>query len=214
MSKPQHTVKSFEQELQDLILDIQNMKNLSIELIKLSQDSLVNYEKDNFLNAKEKDRIVNQLEREIEQKAISLLALRQPMASDLRVIVSTIKIISLLERIADRAKKTVKKTNHITQKFDKEVIEDIFKMNNLVIDMINNVFDNLEKYTFTKLKAAVDEDDKVDEFYSNTMRKIIAKQEKEPVELEEFIAKIKILKNFERIGDYATKIAKIINYIA
>ena len=80
--------------------------------------------------------------------------------------------------------------------------------------MINNVFDNLEKYTFTKLKAAVDEDDKVDEFYSNTMRKIIAKQQKDPVELEEFIAKIKILKNFERIGDYATKIAEIIHYIA
>ena len=214
MGQAQHTVKSFEQELQDLISAIQNMKNMSIDLIKLSQDSLINYQVDNLSIAQEKDKIVNQLEREIEQQAISLLALRQPMARDLRIIVSTIKIISLLERIADRAKKTIKKTNHLSKKFDQAIIEDIFTMNNLIIDMINNVFDNLEKYTFTKLKAAIDEDDKIDEFYSHTMHKIIQEQETQPVELAEFIAKIKILKNFERIGDYATKIAKIIYYIA
>ena len=214
MGQAQHTVKSFEQELQDLIFAIQKMKNMSIELIKLSQDALIDYKTDNLSLAKEKDKIVNQLEREIEQQAISLLALRQPMARDLRIIVSTIKIISLLERIADRAKKTVKKTKHLSKKFDQAIIEDIFTMNNLIIDMINNVFDNLEKYTFTKLKAAIDEDDKIDDFYSHTMHKIIQEQETLPVDLEEFIARIKILKNFERIGDYATKIAKIIYYIA
>ena len=52
---------------------ISKYENLSIELIKLSQDSLINYDQNNFVTAKEKDRIVNQLEREIEQKAISLL---------------------------------------------------------------------------------------------------------------------------------------------
>ena len=53
-----------------------------------------------------------------------------------------------------------------------------------------------------------------DEFYSETMHKAIEDQQKNPRELEEFIAKIKVLKNFERIGDYATKIAKIVYYIA
>ena len=214
MKTSEHTVKSFEQELADLISKVHIMKDMAIELIELSQKSLLKTEENFYDLAKSKDQKINDLEKEIEAQAISLLALRQPMASDLRIIVSTIKIISLLERIADRGKKNTKKAMHLTHALDAKIIDDVFAMNKIVINMVNQVFNSLEEYKFSQLQEAVAEDDKVDEFYSKTMHKIMEVQKTNPMDLDEFIAQIKILKNFERIGDYATKIAKIIYYIA
>lgn len=214
MKHSSHTVKSFEQELDSLITSIQVMKDMAIDLISLSQQSLVDSKKDFYKSAQLNDKKVNKLEKEIEEQAISLLALRQPMASDLRIIVSTIKIISLLERIADRGKKTIKVTRHLEAPLSPAIIKEIFQMNKVVIHMINQVFRNLESYALPELKEAIEEDDKVDEFYTQITQKIINIQKTNPLPLEEFIAQIKILKNFERMGDYATKIAKIIYYIA
>lgn len=214
MKNSSHTVKSYEQELESLISSVQIMKDMAIDLILLSQESLVDSEKDFYKLSQDNDKKVNEIEKDIEEHAISLIALRQPMAGDLRIIVSTIKIISLLERIADRGKKTIKATKLLDKPLSPEIIQDIFQMNKVIINMINQVFKNLETYQFTKLKAAIAEDDKVDEFYTKTTQKIINAQKKSPLALEEFMAEIRILKNFERIGDYATKIAKIIYYIA
>ncbi len=213
MNNSEHIVKSFSEDLSNLTELLRAMKDMTIDLIYDSEKCLID-QSVTLEEARNKDNKINELEVEIEDQAVALLALRQPMAIDLRFVVSTIKIASLLEKIADRAKKNIKKAQRIGTLFPKEILQDIKQMNETVIAMINQVFANLDKYRLPNLRQAVADDDKVDDYYSDTMQKIIKFQEKNPMELEEFIACIKVLKNYERIGDYATKMAKIVFYIA
>lgn len=214
MKNSEHIVKSYGNEIDELVSGIMAMKDMAIDLIKMAEESLTAPNSSKYKEAKLKDIQINNLERSIEAKAITLLATRQPMAGDLRFIVSAIKIVSLLERIGDRAKKIIKKATIISSSFTDEVNKDIQNMNKIIINMINEVFLNIEKYDFSDLKKAYADDNKVDDYYGETMKLVLAAQEKSDEDLKEFIAKIKVLKNFERIGDYATKVAKIVYYIA
>lgn len=214
MKNNEHIVKSYGVEIDELVSSIMAMKDMVVDLVRMAEDSITNQKNANYAEAKIKDKQINNLEAAIEARAITLLATRQPMAGDLRFIVSAIKIVSLLERIGDRAKKTIKKSVAIGSSFTPEVNQDINNMNKVIIQMINEVFLNIEKYDFSDLKKAFEDDNKVDDYYSDTMKLVLEAQEKSAEDLKEFIAKIKILKNFERIGDYATKIAKIVYYIA
>lgn len=214
MKNSEHIVKSYGNEIDELVSGIMAMKDMAIDLIKMAEESLTAPNSSKYKEAKLKDIQINNLEKSIEAKAITLLATRQPMAGDLRFIVSAIKIVSLLERIGDRAKKIIKKASIISSSFPDEVNKDIQNMNKIIINMINEVFLNIEKYDFSDLKKAYADDNKVDDYYSETMKLVLEAQEKSDEDLKEFIAKIKVLKNFERIGDYATKVAKIVYYIA
>ena len=214
MKNNEHIVKSYGNEIDDLVESLKAMKEMVIEIVKMAEDVVTFSAKVSYGEAQQKDQQINGLEKAIEARAITLLATRQPMAGDLRFIVSAIKIVSLLERIGDRAKMTIKKAATNVTPFTEEVNKDIRSMNKVIINMINEVFINIEKYHFSDLRKAFEDDNKVDDYYSETMKLVIGAQESKPENLQEFIAKIKILKNFERIGDYATKIAKIVYYIA
>ena len=214
MKNNEHIVKSYGNEIDDLVESLKAMKEMVIEIVKMAEDVVTFSAKVSYDEAQKKDQQINGLEKAIEARAITLLATRQPMAGDLRFIVSAIKIVSLLERIGDRAKMTIKKAATNVTPFTEEVNKDIRSMNKVIINMINEVFINIEKYHFSDLRKAFEDDNKVDDYYSETMKLVIGAQESKPENLQEFIAKIKILKNFERIGDYATKIAKIVYYIA
>ena len=214
MKNNEHIVKSYGNEIDDLVESLKAMKEMVVEIVKMAEDVVTFSAKASYDEAQKKDQQINSLEKAIEARAITLLATRQPMAGDLRFIVSAIKIVSLLERIGDRAKMTIKKAATNVTPFTEEVNKDIRSMNKVIINMINEVFINIEKYHFSDLRKAFEDDNKVDDYYSETMKLVIGAQESKPEDLQEFIAKIKILKNFERIGDYATKIAKIVYYIA
>lgn len=214
MKNNEHIVKSYGNEIDDLVESLKAMKEMVIEIVKMAEDVVTFSAKVSYDEAQQKDQQINGLEKAIEARAITLLATRQPMAGDLRFIVSAIKIVSLLERIGDRAKMTVKKAATNVTPFTEEVNKDIRSMNKVIINMINEVFINIEIYHSSDLRKAFEDDDKVDDYYSETMKLVIGAQESKPENLQEFIAKIRILKNFERIGDYATKIAKIVYYIA
>ena len=210
----EHTVKSFEDDIEHLVEVMLSMKDMVIESIGQSEEALRGDNTDLYKAAKEKDKEVNLLEDKISDEAIKLLALRQPMAKDLRTVVSSIRIASLLERMGDRAKKSIKKSERLGDVFKREILEDVCHMNGLAINMVNNVFDNLVKYDSSNLQEAYKNDDEIDNYYTQVIKKIIKLQEKENAPLEDFITAIKIIKDYERIGDYASKIAKIVLYIA
>lgn len=213
MLTSKHTVQSYESELQNIINSIQSMGEKVIKLIKFSEQALEKSDNSLIQNSKDQDREINELDSLIENQAIEILALRQPVAVDLRFVVSAIKISSLLERMGDRAKKTVKRAANLETKLDKTIHDDIQKMNDLVIKMIEGILKNIKDYDFTSLKKTWQTDDQVDDYYSEVLEIILDKQNKNPIDLKEFISIIKIIKNFERIGDYATKLAKIVYYI-
>ena len=210
----EHTVKSFEDDIEHLVEVMLAMKDMVIDSIGQSEEALRGDNTDLYKIAKEKDKEVNLLEDKISDEAIKLLALRQPMAKDLRTVVSSIRIASLLERMGDRAKKSIKKSERLGDVFKQEILEDVCHMNGLAINMVNNVFDNLVKYDSSNLQEAYKNDDEIDHYYTEVIKKIIKLQEKEHAPLEDFITAIKIIKDYERIGDYASKIAKIVLYIA
>ncbi len=210
-----HTVKSFEDDLEHLFKTLFFMKNRVLDLVKLSEESICRKSNQDIYNfALKKDKEINELENKVSDEAIELLALRQPMAKDLRLIVSSIKIASLLERIGDKAKKIIKHSTKLPKKFKKNTLAEIIELNNLATQNINDVFNNIKKYSFEKLKQAYQDDDKIDEIYSKIMKDMINKQTNSKDNLTEFISTTKIIKDYERIGDYSSKIAKVIFYMA
>jgi phosphate transport system protein len=208
-----HTVKSYEEELNGLIRTIMEMGKMTTNLITLSEESLFHDSKDYIDEAIVRDKAINDCEDRIEKQATRLLALRQPMAFDLRLVTSAIKISSLLERMGDRAKNTIKKASRYKVTLNQDISTDLKSMNALVVKMVSDVLSNIQNYDYKTLKNAWNTDDQVDDYFSKLYEKLLENTEISQENINEFTASVSIIKNFERIGDYATKIAKIVYYI-
>jgi phosphate transport system protein len=212
--KSDHIVNSFDKDIKSLTKSIILMGDKVLNLIQISENSIENPSSANWLEAKKQDQEINDMEMQIQQDAITILALRQPVAIDLRLVASSIKITGLLERMGDRAKNIVKKiqTQHVS--FDKNILKDIKKMNLIVRDMVSKTIDNITNYSKTTTQDTLQADHKVSRYYGEIFNKIVKNHEKKPLDPKEFISSISIIKNYERIGDYAIKLSKIMHYIA
>lgn len=208
-----HTVHSYEKELNSL-------NKLLIEMAGLARDMLVIASKsisqpgDDFIQiAKRTDRKINELDMQIEQQAIAILALRQPMAIDLRQAVSALKLAVIMERVGDLAKNTAKRTSRVETSINLAWKDEIQKMINIILGMFENVITAFETQDKEVARSVWVKDAEVDAIYSQLMDVIQQEMANTQQGIQSLVQMIFALKNIERIGDYVTKIAKIIFYI-
>ena len=214
MQHSNHTVKSYDNELQDLInLIVAMAKHVSSEL----DDAIENWTNPNvsaITKVRDKDRIVNNLDLQIEQKAIKMLALRQPMGIDLRLIVSTIKIAVVLERMGDLSKNITSRA--CTYSDIKEFRQDLVNlMNNVKLQverMIELLDINDENENFLKICS---KDEEIHLAFKILIDKfenyMVGKSDKTSIQI--FTNFIITTRNIERIADCVTKISRICHYI-
>ena len=209
----QHTVKAYGDELSQITAEVARMGGLAEAQVADAVDSVARRDIALARAVVERDLKLDALHRDIEKKAIRLIALRQPVASDLRRTLGAMKIATDLERTGDLAKNIAKRALILAEGEPMQPLtRSIERMGRLVSTRLRDV---LDAYTASELDRAVavwQTDDEVDEHYNALFRELLTYMMGDPRTITACTHLLFMAKNLERIGDHATNIAEIIHY--
>lgn len=209
-----HIVSVFDDELNNLRAKIVKMSDL---VIKQYQDAFLSFQNNDLDFAekiKKNDKNVDKMDLEIEQYAIKMIALRSPVADDLREIVSAIKISAGLERIGDYAKNLAKRVKILSQTENISVSNALLEQ--MVKQIINMTADVIDAYINHDVNKAIEvwrHDQQVDSLYNSLFREMLTYMMENPQNITNATHLLFIAKNIERAGDHATNIAELVYYI-
>ena len=209
----QHTVKAYGDELNQLTAEVARMGGLAEAQVADSVDSVARRDIALARAVVERDVKLDVMQRDIERKAIRLIALRQPVASDLRKTLSAMKLASDLERTGDLAKNIAKRALAVAETAPMQPLtRSIERMGRLVSVRLRDV---LDAYTSGEIDCALavwNTDDEVDEHYNALFRELLTYMMGDPRTITACTHLLFMAKNLERIGDHATNIAETIHY--
>ena len=208
----QHSVKSFDEQLHRLRDSLVRMGGLVESQIAAAIQALMRRDPDLALATVEGDSRVDEMERMIDELAVQMLALRQPVATDLRLIVSSIRIAADLERMADYAKNVAKRSIALAQMTPVQPALAIPRMGRTVQEMVKDVLDAFVHRNVEKAVAVWNRDEEIDAMHSSLFRELITYMMEDPRNITPSTHLLFIAKNLERIGDHATNIAEMIHY--
>lgn len=199
---------NFEKSLNGLREDIKQMAGMAREALSKSVESLRTQNIELADEVIQNDKRINDFEEKINDKAILLIAKEQPLASDLRKIIVSLKISNDVERIADFAVNIAKTTKRIgKEKLVKPLIH-VPQMSELVNQMLTEAVDAY-KYEDTKLAVKSSKiDDQVDELYREAIKKLIKIVTDDPSQIEQVMQLAMVCRHLERAGDHVTNIAE------
>jgi phosphate transport system protein len=209
----EHIVKSYDEELNQLNKMIVEMGGLAESQLAAAIDAVVRRDSQLAARVVEGDEKVDQLERDMDNLAIRLLALRQPMARDLREIVVALKIGSDLERICDYAANVAKRSIALAQSPPIQPVHALPRMSTLALRLVRDVIDAYVKRDADKALAVWVGDEELDEMYANLFRVFLTYMMEDPRNIGSCTHVLFMAKNIERIGDHATNIAENVYYL-
>lgn len=208
-----HIVHSYDEELENITSLVVKMGLLVRDLVLIAEKSLKDHSHDFVMIAKATDKKVNNLDVEIEQQATRLLALRQPMAIDLRMAISALKVAVIMERMGDLAKNTVKRSSKMHVPPSAEAMKKISQMTTIIAAMLEDVLVAFQEKDVEKAQAVIMRDGDVDSIYRELMADLQQAMIQQPQTVPSIMQEIFAVKNIERIGDYISKTANIVHYI-
>jgi phosphate transport system protein len=159
------------------------------------------------------DEQLNQLDKEIEKKCLDVIALRQPVAKDLRFITTAIKINGHLERIGDMAANIAEKVLLLNEKPQLKPYIDLPRMSDTAQQMIKNSLDALVREDYDLAEEVIKSDEIVDNLNDQIFRELLTFMMEDPPTIHRALLIMQIAKNLERISDHATSIAVMIIYL-
>ena len=210
----EHIVKSYEGELNALTAEPVRMGGLAEAAVADCLQAVVKRDQELALAVVARDERLDIAERDIERRAIRLIALRQPMANDLRKTVAAMKIANNLERIGDLAKNISKRTLVILEEepMNSPLTRSIERMGKLVLNRLTAVLDAYSRSDLERAQAVWSQDDEVDEHYNSLFRELLTYMMGDPRTITACTHMLFAAKNLERIGDHATNIAELVHY--
>jgi phosphate transport system protein len=209
---PQHLIKSFDQELKRLHDMITQMGGIVENQVALAAEAIMNRDAAAATRVVEEDPRVDALEREVEQFVIRMLALRQPVAGDLRQVVAALKITGDLERIGDYAANVAKRSIVLAQHSLPLSLAGLAHMARLVQDNLKTIIDAMGEFDADKAMQVWRSDLVVDDLYTAIFRELITYMMEDPRNITPCAHLLFIAKNLERIGDHATNVAETVYY--
>ena len=209
-----HTVKAFDDDLNDLRATISEMGGLAENAIREAMRALVQRDTDAATRVVESDRRIDLLEIEIEKRAVQLIALRAPMADDLRDVVAALKIASIVERIGDYAKNIAKRVHVIDENPYIEPLSLLPEMARIAGEMVHSVLDAYAARDAERAYRVCLRDRAVDDFYNSIFRTLLTFMMENPHNITPATHLLFIAKNLERIGDHATNVAEMVYFAA
>ena len=212
MADTEHIVKSYQQELNRLRALLTEMGGMVESQVAMSCRAMLNRDTDAASVAVETDPKVDAMEGDIEQFVIRLLALRQPMAQDLRQIVSALRITTHLERIGDYAANVAKRSLVLTEMTVQFKLSGLSHMALLVQDNLKTIIDSIGENDAEKAMQVWRSDEAIDDIYNALFRELMTYMMEDPRNISGCTHLLFIAKNLERIGDHATNIAETIYY--
>ena len=214
MATQGHTLKAFDEDIDKLRALISQMGGLAEHAIRESMRCLAQRDVDGAERVVANDKKLDALEVETERHAIQLIALRAPMAGDLRDVVAAMKISSVVERIGDYAKNIAKRVRLVERSEEAEALSLLQEMARIAAEMVSDV---LSAFVERDAEAAVrvcERDRVVDDFYNSTFRILLTFMMENPQNIGQSVHLLFIAKNLERVGDHATNIAEMVYYAA
>jgi phosphate transport system protein len=209
----EHIVKSYEDELNSLAAECVRMGGLTEAQVADAVQGVVKRNQELAASVVVRDDKLDEAERDIERKTIRLIALRQPVADDLRRAVAAMKVANNLERCGDLAKNIAKRTLVIIESDPMTPLtRSIERMGKLVLGRLSSVLDAYSRSDLERALAVWSQDDEVDEHYNSLFRELLTYMMGDPRTITACAHMLFVAKNLERIGDHATNIAEIVHY--
>jgi len=210
---PEHIVKSFDEALNDMRALVTRMGGLAEAQIAAGVKALAQRDEDLARKVIAGDAAIDTLEDEIDDAAVRLIALRQPMAIDLREVIAALKISSDIERIADYAANVAKRSIALNQTPPVPSASAIPRLARLVQNILK---DTLDAYAERDAERAIDvwhRDEEVDEMYTGLFRELLTYMMEDVRNITPCTHLLFIAKNIERMGDHATNVAENIHFL-
>jgi phosphate transport system protein len=209
----EHIVRSYEDELNSLAAECVRMGGLTEAQVADAVSGVVKRNQELAASVVVRDDKLDEAERDIERKTIRLIALRQPVADDLRRAVAAMKVANNLERCGDLAKNIAKRTLVIIESDPlTPLTRSIERMGKLVLGRLSSVIDAYSRSDLERALAVWSQDDEVDEHYNSLFRELLTYMMGDPRTITACAHMLFVAKNLERIGDHATNIAEIVHY--
>ena len=208
-----HTVKSYEEELKNLNNNIVKMGTLCEEALRRSINALVTNNADEADQTIKNDEEIDKFENLIEQQVVNLIALRQPLAIDLRETVTALKISSDLERIGDLSKNIAKRSLLLSSNLNKNLIDILNTLSENVQKQLKSVIDSYLERSSSMAINVWESDEKIDNLTNQCMQASIDFLKEDPKNLQNGTHLLFVSKNLERMGDHTTNIAEQVYFL-
>ena len=210
----EHTTRAFDTDLQELASKIADMGRLDDEQIADATEALVKRDTALARRVIAADDRVDALQREIEEKAVTTIARRQPMAVDLREIVGALRISNDLERVGDLAENVAKRVLLLTDDFRiNEVMLPLQRMVQLARDQLTRVLQSYERRDIAEALDVWRRDQEIDALNTSLFRELLTYMMEDPRNITFGTHMLFCAKNIERMGDHATNIAETVYYV-
>jgi phosphate transport system protein len=209
----EHTLKRFDEELERLNATINEMGGLTESQFAKALTAVRDNDTQQAEEVIAADARVDALDQAVQEQTVQLLALRQPMAVDLRVVLSSIKIAAALERIADYAKNTAKRGIVLSQGTPPAAaVAGIDRLGRLVRAALKDVLDAFADDDVEKAHDVWNRDEEIDQVYTGLFRELLTYMMEDPRTITACTHLLFMAKNIERAGDHVTNIAELVSF--
>ena len=213
MTEAPHTVKSYEEELKNLNSNIIKMGGFCEEALGKAIQAITTRNSDNAESVIQEDEKIDKFETLIEQQVVNLIALRQPMAIDLRETVTALKISSDLERIGDLAKNISKRTLLLNENLPKNLVDSLIRVSTNVQKQLKAVRDSYWERSAAVAINVWESDEQIDYLTNLCMNEVISYLKDNEKNLEDGTHLLFVTKNIEIIGDHTSNVAEQVYFL-
>ena len=208
-----HILKRFDEELERLNATINEMGGLTESQLAKALTAVRERDTEIAEEVIADDSRVDALDSAVQEQTVQLLALRQPMANDLRMVLSSIKIAAALERIADYAKNTAKRSIVMAQgAAPAPGVAGIDRLGRLVRTALKDVLDAFADDDVAKAHDVWMRDEEIDQLYTGLFRELLTYMMEDPRTITACTHLLFMAKNIERAGDHVTNIAELVSF--
>jgi phosphate transport system protein len=208
-----HIVKSFDEQLQALSTAVAQMGGLAEAQLASAIDAIARRDSGAAESAVAGDGRIDALQQEIEERALKLLALRQPMAVDLRDTLAAIKIAGELERIGDLAKNIAKRALVLNREPPIRLTQSLARMGKAAQNQLKQVLDAFSSRNAEEAESVWQRDGEIDEIYNSLFRELLTYMMEDPRTIGLCTHLLFVAKNIERSGDHCTNIAEVVYHM-
>jgi len=210
-----HIYTAFDEDLKYLTRRISEMGGIAEQMVANSVRALVNADLSLAQQVISEDVVLDEAERQINEKAIVTIARRQPVASDLREIMGAIRIAADLERVGDLGKNNAKRVIAVANaSLPRQLSRGLEHLAELALIQLKEVLDVYASRSVEKANSIRERDSEIDAIYTSLFRELLTYMMEDPRNITPCTHLLFCAKNIERIGDHATNIAETIFYMA
>lgn len=210
----EHTVKSFDEDITRLRGLISEMGGLAELSINEALHALTNGDEELAQKVVERDKKLDALETEVDKLAVRIIALRAPLADDLREVIAALKIAGVTERIGDYAKNIARRVGVIEGQRQFEPLTLLPAMGDVAAEMVHDVLTAYAARDPIAAREIIKRDEKVDAFYDSIFRNLVSYMVENPATITTAAHLLFVARNLERVGDHATNIAEMVYFAA